>query len=64
LAKLDAGLAHWHKGRIANVWASLHDSIHKTLTLEEQSLFALGYYQQIASDSVRPGECRQFRTIG
>ena len=36
---------------IASVWAALGKQPPKTLSLEEQSLFALGYYQQLA-DSV------------
>lgn len=53
LNKLDAGLARWHEGRIAEVSAKLGDEIPATLTLEEQSLFALGYYQQIAHDRTK-----------
>lgn len=34
---------------IAGVFGRLGDSIPRTLTLEEQSLFALGYYQQLAN---------------
>lgn len=54
LDKLDRGLARWHEGRIAETWGRIRDSVPATLTLEEQSLFALGYYQQIANDRVRP----------
>jgi CRISPR-associated protein Csd1 len=49
LNKLDGGLAHWYETRIAEIWSALGDGIPGTLTLEEQSLFALGYYQQIAA---------------
>ncbi len=48
LSKLDAGLAHWYEGKIANIWGRMGDVIPRTLSLDEQSLFALGYYQQIA----------------
>jgi CRISPR-associated protein Csd1 len=34
---------------LAGIWASIHDHVPATLTLEEQSLFALGYYQQKAA---------------
>jgi CRISPR-associated protein Csd1 len=53
LDKLDRGLARWHEGRIADTWGRIKDSVPPTLTLEEQSLFALGYYQQIAHDRTR-----------
>jgi CRISPR-associated protein Csd1 len=53
LDKLDRGLARWHEGRIADTWGQIKDAVPPTLTLEEQSLFALGYYQQIAHDRTR-----------
>lgn len=53
LDKLDRGLARWHEGRIAETFGHIKDSIPSTLSLEGQSLFALGYYQQIASDRTR-----------
>ncbi|QSA96041.1 type I-C CRISPR-associated protein Cas8c/Csd1 [Methylococcus sp. EFPC2] len=48
LNKLEGGLAYWYENQIANVMAALTD-IPGTLTLEQQSLFALGYYQQLAA---------------
>jgi len=42
------GLAVWHVRKIAEITQRLKDSIPRTLDLEEQSLFALGYYQQMA----------------
>jgi CRISPR-associated protein Csd1 len=53
LHKLDPGLARWHEGRIAEVSSRLGDHVPATLTLAEQSLFALGYYQQIAHDRTK-----------
>lgn len=53
LNKLDRGLARWHEGRIADVWGKIRGGVPRTLDLEEQSLFALGYYQQIARDRDR-----------
>jgi CRISPR-associated protein Csd1 len=53
LDKLDRGLARWHEGRIADAWGRIRDGIPTTLDLEGQSLFALGYYQQIATDRSR-----------
>jgi CRISPR-associated protein Csd1 len=53
LNKLEGGLAHWYEQRLADVWAKIKDALPKTLTLEEQSLFALGYYQQKAARKKR-----------
>jgi len=50
LNKLKPGHAYWYEGRLANIWSRIRDHVPPTLSLEEQSLFALGYYQQIASD--------------
>ena len=57
LGKLDPGLRNWHENRIAEVLDRVRDEDGKgaldlpaTLQLEDQSLFALGYYQQIAHD--------------
>jgi len=48
MAKLDGGLAWWYEGQIAEIMCHIGDTPPRTLTLEEQSLFALGYYQQLA----------------
>lgn len=49
LGKLDGGLAHWFEDQIAGVMSRIGDAAPRTLSLEEQSLFALGYYQQLAA---------------
>ncbi len=49
LGKLEGGLPHWFEDQIAGVMVRLKDAIPRTLDLEEQSLFALGYYQQLAA---------------
>jgi len=49
LNKLDAGLACWYEGKISEIWSNIREPLPRTLTLEEQSLFALGYYHQLAS---------------
>jgi CRISPR-associated protein Csd1 len=49
LNKLEGGLAYWYESQIAEIMSRIQDYIPKTLTLDQQSLFALGYYQQIAS---------------
>lgn len=48
LNKLDGGLARWFETQVSDICGQLGDSIPRTLTLEEQSLFALGYYQKLA----------------
>lgn len=48
LGKLDGGLAWWFEERIAEIMGRLRDRIPRTLDLEAQGLFALGYYQQLA----------------
>ena len=42
------GRAWWYEDRIADICTRIGKSMPATLTLEEQSLFALGYYQQLA----------------
>lgn len=49
LGKLDGGLAWWYENQLAGIMSSIGDFVPRTLTLEEQSLFALGYYQQLAA---------------
>ena len=49
LGKLEAGLAWWYEGRIAEVMSRLGDGAPRILDLEGQGLFALGYYQQLAT---------------
>lgn len=49
LNKLEGGLAYWYEQRLSSIWAKIKDNMPKTLTLEQQSLFALGYYQQMAT---------------
>jgi CRISPR-associated protein Csd1 len=48
LSKLEGGLSFWYEQRIAEVMGRLGDKIPRILNLEEQGLFALGYYQQLA----------------
>lgn len=49
LAKLEGGLAWWYENQLAGIMCRIGDGVPRTLTLEEQSLFALGYYQQLAA---------------
>lgn len=50
LNKLDGGLAFWYEDQLAEIMSRIQDRIPATLDLERQSLFALGYYQQIADN--------------
>lgn len=56
LNKLEKGLAVWYEKFLEQIMAQSGNSFPATLTLEEQSLFALGYYQQRASMYAGPGE--------
>jgi CRISPR-associated protein Csd1 len=56
LHKLEAGLASWYENIIAGIWGQIKDSVPATLTLEEQTLFALGYYQQMAHKETKTSE--------
>lgn len=49
LGKLEGGLAYWYENQIADVMCHLQDSAPRILDLEGQGLFALGYYQQLAT---------------
>jgi CRISPR-associated protein Csd1 len=63
LNKLESGgLAHWYEDRLAGVWARLGDELPRILDLEGQSMFALGYYQQLAS--MRAGKSADSTTEG
>jgi CRISPR-associated protein Csd1 len=55
LNKLDGGLAFWYEDQIAEIWSHIRDYIPTTLNLEQQTLFALGYYQQIAANRAGKG---------
>ncbi len=50
LNKLEGGLTYWYEGQIAEIMSHIKDRIPSTLNLDQQSLFALGYYQQIAAN--------------
>jgi CRISPR-associated protein Csd1 len=44
--RIGAGLAEWFEDHIAEILSGLTESFPKTLRLEEQGRFALGYYHQ------------------
>ena len=49
LAKLETPVAKAYESRLASISARIGDQIPTVLTLPEQSLFALGYYQMTAA---------------
>lgn len=48
LDKMEKGSAVWYEKQLQEISTRLGDGLPSTLTLEEQTLFALGYYQQRA----------------
>lgn len=48
LGKMDKGLAHWYEGHLSGIWSAMGDGLPTALSLEQQTVFALGYYQQMA----------------
>ena len=48
LPKIDGGLQSWFNGQLADVWSKLSERPPVTLSLEGQTLFAMGFYQQTA----------------
>ncbi|CCE23037.1 type I-C CRISPR-associated protein Cas8c/Csd1 [Methylotuvimicrobium alcaliphilum] len=55
LNKVGGGLAFEFENRIGEIMSAM-TQIPKTLDLEQQSLFALGYYQQLADNRARMAE--------
>ena len=53
LGKLDSNEAGKFEDELAAIMSRIGDFVPRTLTLEEQSLFALGYYQQLAELNAR-----------
>jgi len=48
LNKINPKLTWWYESKLSAIWGSIGSEIPRTLDLEQQSLFALGYYQQLA----------------
>ena len=42
------GLRRWFERRLADVWSQMKSAPPRVLSLEEQTLFAMGYYHQMA----------------
>jgi CRISPR-associated protein Csd1 len=56
LNKLEPGLTYWYESKISGIWSRLNEAPPRTLSLEDQSLFAMGYYQQLAFMRVKISE--------
>ena len=50
LNKLEDWKARHLEQKLATIWGRLQHDLPATFSLEEQTLFALGYYQQMAHD--------------
>lgn len=49
LGKEKKGFSMWFENRLASIYGRIKDNPPATITLAEQALFALGYYQEMAS---------------
>ena len=47
------GLGYWYRDKIAKISDKIKGNFPKIFTLEEQGIFALGYYQQISADRIK-----------
>ncbi|NLF07907.1 MAG: type I-C CRISPR-associated protein Cas8c/Csd1 [Pirellulaceae bacterium] len=56
LNKIDNKLAKWFDRQIADIWTKIKDDLPRTLSLDEQSLFAMGFYQQKAHRSEKKAD--------
>jgi CRISPR-associated protein Csd1 len=63
LNKLQPGLARYFETKIASIWSRIGDRPPGALKLEEQSLFALGYYQQLAADRAEKAAASEAETV-
>lgn len=62
LAKLRKGGGDgWAQNKLAEVLSAIGDHFPKTLSLERQGLFALGYYHQRADDRARSIEAKEMK---
>ena len=46
LPKIDGGLRHYFESQLSDLWTRMKTAPPTTLSLEEQTLFAMGFYQQ------------------
>lgn len=62
ISRDSAGLGFWLNMQVAEVWNALGQDLPATLTLEEQSLFALGYYQQFVFNNTKRSKANNTET--
>jgi CRISPR-associated protein Csd1 len=55
LPKLEGGLRHYFESQLTDIWNRMKSAPPTTLTLEKQTLFAMGYYQQKALRGKKSG---------
>lgn len=56
LENTNGGLAHWFRGQVAEINARIGSEFPSALDLAAQSLFSLGYWQQVAENERRRTE--------
>jgi CRISPR-associated protein Csd1 len=56
IASDNPGRAYNLEIKIASIWKAIKDNVPAILSLEQQSLFALGYYQQVADMRTKKSE--------
>ncbi len=57
LPKIDSGgLRQWFENQLSDIWRRLQTAPPRVLTLEEQTLFAMGYYHQMAQRSKKASD--------
>lgn len=59
LPKIDGGLKHHFESQLSELWSRMKSAPPTTLTLEEQTLFAMGFYQQQASRYQKKSEAAE-----
>ena len=50
--------------KLAEIWSQIKDKVPEALTLEEQTLFALGYYHQMTNDRAEAAKRKAEKTTG
>jgi CRISPR-associated protein Csd1 len=57
LPKIDSGgLRQWFENQLSDIWRRLQTAPPRVLTLEEQTLFAMRYYHQMAQRSKKASD--------
>ena len=59
LPKIERGLQWWFNNQLAEIWSKLTQKPPVVLSLEGQTLFAMGYYQQMAKRFDKSGDAAE-----